>query len=75
MWPIILIVVAAVVVIVLMVVATQPAEFRVARTALVSAPAAAVFEQVNDFHKWETWNPWGKIDPAMKQAYEGRRRG
>src|SRR5687768_15551722 len=71
MLPIILIVVAAVVVIVLIVVAIQPAEFRVARTALVSAPPAALFEQVNDFHKWEAWNPWGKIDPAMKQTYEG----
>jgi len=26
---------------------------------------------VNDFHKWEAWNPWAKLDPAMKQAYEG----
>jgi len=26
---------------------------------------------VNDFHQWEAWNPWGKIDPAMKQTYEG----
>ncbi len=26
---------------------------------------------MNDFHKWEAWNPWGKIDPAMKQTYEG----
>lgn len=37
----------------------------------MSAPETAVFAQVNDFHKWEAWNPWGKIDPAMKQAYEG----
>ena len=37
----------------------------------MSAPAPAVFAQVNDFHKWEAWNPWGKIDPAMKQTYEG----
>jgi uncharacterized protein YndB with AHSA1/START domain len=26
---------------------------------------------VNDFHKWEAWNPWGKLDPAMKESYEG----
>ena len=37
----------------------------------MSAPPAAVFAQVIDFHKWEAWNPWGKIDPAMKQTYEG----
>ena len=52
-------------------VATRPPEFRVARTATIAAPASAVFAQVNDFHNWETWNPWARIDPAMKQAYEG----
>ena len=71
MWPIVLIVIAAVVAIFLIVVALQPAEFRVARTATMSATPAPVFEQVNDFHKWEAWNPWGNIDPAMKQSYEG----
>jgi uncharacterized protein YndB with AHSA1/START domain len=49
----------------------QPSEFRVARSATISAPPPAVFAQVNDFHKWEAWNPWGKIDPAMKHNYDG----
>lgn len=53
------------------VVAMRPSEYRVARTATISAPAPAVFAQVNDFHKWEAWNPWAKLDPAMKQTYEG----
>src|SRR5881409_2320339 len=53
------------------VVAVRPSEYRVARTATIAAPAPAVFAQVNDFHKWEAWNPWAKLDPAMKQAYEG----
>ena len=53
------------------VVAMQPSEFRVSRTATMSAPAPAVFTQVNDFHDWEAWNPWAKLDPAMKQTYEG----
>lgn len=67
----ILIAVAVIVVVFVIVVALQPSEYRVARTATMSAPATAVFAQVNDFHKWEAWNPWGKIDPAMKQNYEG----
>ena len=67
----ILIAVAIIVVVFVVIVALQPSEFRVARSATISAPAAAVFAQVNDFHKWEAWNPWGKSDPAMKQAYEG----
>jgi hypothetical protein len=53
------------------IVALQPSEYRVARSAAIAAPAPVVFQQVNDFHKWEAWNPWGKIDPAMKQDYEG----
>ena len=62
---------AAIILLFIAVVAMQPAEFRVARNATISAPPPVVFAQVNDFHKWEAWNPWGKIDPAMKQAYEG----
>jgi hypothetical protein len=53
------------------VVALRPAEFRIARTATMSAPAPVVFDQVNDFHHWDAWSPWAKIDPAMKQTYEG----
>jgi uncharacterized protein YndB with AHSA1/START domain len=71
MLKIILITLAVIVVVFVVVVAMQPSEFRVTRSTTVSAPPAAVFAQVNDFHKWEAWNPWGKIDPAMKQTYEG----
>ena len=49
----------------------RPDEFKVVRSATIAAPPATVFEQVNDFHKWDAWSPWVKIDPAMKQTYEG----
>jgi hypothetical protein len=52
-------------------VSLRPSEYRVARRTTIAAPAAAVFAQVNDFHNWGAWNPWAKIDPAMKQGYEG----
>ena len=71
MLEIILISLAVIVIVFVVIVAVQPSEFFIARSAAVSAPPAAVFAQVNDFHKWEAWNPWGKIDPAMKQTYEG----
>jgi hypothetical protein len=38
---------------------------------MVAAPAAAVFEHVNDFRKWQAWSPWAKRDPIMKQSFEG----
>jgi hypothetical protein len=67
----ILIALAVIVIVLVVVVVMQPSEFRVARSTTISAPPTAVFAQVNDFHKWEAWNPWGKIDPAVKQTYEG----
>jgi len=67
----ILIALVALVIVLVLIVAMQPAEFRVSRTATIAAPAPAVFAQVNDFHNWEAWSPWAKIDPAMKQSFAG----
>src|SRR5262245_38996857 len=67
----ILIGLVAVVVLLAAVVAMQPSEFRVARSAIIAAPAPAVFAQVNDFRKWPAWSPYEKLDPAMKKTYEG----
>ncbi|MBI4664316.1 MAG: SRPBCC family protein [Verrucomicrobia bacterium] len=53
------------------VVALQPAAFRVERAATIAAAPAEVFSQVNDFHKWEAWSPWAKLDPAAKNSFEG----
>ena len=66
-----LVVIVLIVAIFCVVVALQPAHYHVERTATINAPAAVVFAQVNDFHKWEAWSPWAKLDPAMKQAYAG----
>jgi hypothetical protein len=52
-------------------VATRPGDFCIQRSATMSAPPAAVFRQVNDFHNWDAWSPWAKLDPTMKQTYEG----
>jgi hypothetical protein len=41
------------------------------RSINISAPPATVFAQVNDFHNWEAWSPWAKLDPAAKATFEG----
>ena len=61
----------AVIAIFLIVVATRPADFRVERSATISAPAQALFEQVNDHHKFNAWNPFLKVDPNVKNTYSG----
>lgn len=67
----ILIALAVIVVALVAVIALQPSTFRIARSAAISAPPERVFAQVNDLHKWESWSPWLKADPAAKTAYEG----
>lgn len=62
---------AGIVVVFLGIVATQPSEFRITRSTTITAPADIVFSQVDDFHKWENWSPWAKLDPAAKNTFEG----
>ena len=67
----ILIVLLVVVTIFVIIVALQPSEFRYSRSATINAPAAIVFENINDLHKWQAWSPWAKMDPNAKINYEG----
>jgi uncharacterized protein YndB with AHSA1/START domain len=57
------------------IIAMQPSEFTVSRSITVNAPASAVFEQVNDFHQWESWSPWVKIDPNATSSFSGPESG
>jgi hypothetical protein len=66
-----LVVIVVVVAIFCVVVAMQPAHYRVERSAIMNAPPLVVFNQVNDFHKWDAWSPWAKLDPHMKTNFEG----
>ena len=67
----ILIALLALIAIFCVVVIMQPSDFRISRSITVNAPPPAVFAQVNDFHKWEAWSPWAKMDPNCKFSYEG----
>ena len=71
----ILAVVAVLIVLFIVVVVTRPADFRLSRSATVSAPPETPFAEVNDFHRWEGWSPWARMDPAMKTTYSGPSQG
>lgn len=66
---------AVLMVVFLLIVAMRPADFRVTRSTTISAPPATVFAQVNDFHKWDAWSPWAKLDPACRNTFEGAAAG
>lgn len=63
------------VVVVLIYVATKPDTFRVERSISIKAPAEKIFPLIDDFHRWEQWSPWEKVDPALKRTYSGAASG
>ena len=71
MLDIILILVAVAVIIFIITAAMQPSDFRVTRTGTMTAPASAVFAQVNELLKWDAWSPWAKLDPEARNSFEG----
>lgn len=67
----ILIGLAVLLVALLIFIALRPADFRVSRSATIAATPADVFAHVNDFHQWEAWSPWAKLDPNSTASFEG----
>ncbi len=56
-------------------ISTRPGHYHVERSATLSAPPAAVYAQIADFHRWDAWSPWEKLDPAMKKTFAGPEAG
>jgi uncharacterized protein YndB with AHSA1/START domain len=67
----VLVALAALIVGLFVLIATRPSTFRVERTTQIAAPRDVVFALVNDFHAWDRWSPWAKIDPNMKLEIGG----
>jgi uncharacterized protein YndB with AHSA1/START domain len=55
--------------------ATRPDSFRVERSITVASPPDKVFALVNNFHQWELWSPWEKVDPQIQRSYSGAPEG
>ncbi len=64
-------VVGALVVALVLVIAFLPGGYSVTRSAVIAAPAEQVFPLVNNFHNWESWSPWAKLDPEMELTFHG----
>ncbi len=56
-------------------VASRPGEYTVERKATVAAPPDVVYGMVADFHKWDAWSPWAKLDPNQKTTFGGAATG
>lgn len=53
----------------------SPTEYQVKREIVIDAPAATVFEQVNNHKNRLGWSPWEAKDPNMTKTYEGPESG
>jgi hypothetical protein len=49
--------------------------FRIARSATIAAPPERIAPHIQDFHAWERWSPYEKLDPQMKKTFSGADRG
>jgi Polyketide cyclase / dehydrase and lipid transport len=61
--------------VVLLMASRQPATFRVERATHIDAWPGVVFANLEDFHRWEAWSPWEKLDPQMHKEYSGAPKG
>ena len=54
---------------------TKPDTFRVQRAITINAAPEKIFALIKDFHQWDAWSPWEKLDPAMKRTFSGTASG
>jgi hypothetical protein len=55
--------------------ATLPDDFHVQRATSIKAPPEKIFALINDLHRWDSWPPWEKMDPAMQRTFSGAAAG
>jgi hypothetical protein len=71
----ILIVIGGAVAAILIIASTRPNTFSVRRSIAINARPEKIAPYIDDFHKWTSWSPYEKKDPAMKRTYGGSERG
>jgi len=58
-----------------LIVALRPSNFCITRSISIAAPSVVVFEQVNNLHRYQAWNPFSKLDPQAKHFFAGPQAG
>lgn len=67
----ILILLVVIIVAVLVAAALRPDTFEVTRSARIQASPERIFPLINDLHRYSTWSPFEKKDPAIKRTFSG----
>ncbi len=73
--PYVLLILAVLIVGILIVASTKPNTVHYERSTVINAPPEKIVPHLVDFHKWEAWSPWEKLEPGMKRSYSGAASG
>jgi carbon monoxide dehydrogenase subunit G len=60
---------------VLVLAAMKSGSLHVERSIRVNAPPDNILPLISDFHRWASWSPFERLDPAMKKTYSGASSG
>ncbi len=71
----ILLALLALVLVLVVVIFLQPNTFKIERQSASINAFEEIYPLISDFHQWERWSPWAKIDPAMKTKDSGAASG
>lgn len=52
-----------------------PSTIHIERSAVIQAPASAVFPYLNNYRLFNSWSPWAKKDPNTRYTYTGPESG
>jgi uncharacterized protein YndB with AHSA1/START domain len=55
--------------------ATKPDQLELSRAITINAPAEKVYPLIVNFHNWNAWSPWDKIDPNLERRFDGPEAG
>ena len=56
-------------------IAVQPNSYNITRNKTINAPAAVIFNNVNDYKNWEAWSPWIEQEPDLQITYSEQTSG
>ncbi|MBV8634415.1 MAG: SRPBCC family protein [Burkholderiaceae bacterium] len=64
-------IIAGLIALVLILAAMRPDTFRIERKITIKAAPEKVYALLDNFHNWQSWSPWEKLDPAMNRGFTG----
>jgi effector-binding domain-containing protein len=71
----IIFIIAGLIVLLVLIGYVLPASLIISKSYTINAPASAVFEEINDLERWQTWQYWNTLDPDMKITYGEKKVG